>query len=150
MRKCQWFWTRHVCFILFSLPVSESVLFHFSRIYIVHDEVKDKAFELELSWVGESKNQSVFCFSSPCTDLSICLSFLHSLSTYCLFSSSPLQSQMDDTSWYLKMFERKQRNTPRWAGHSRVHLHHQLHPSILMFDPFLQSCDSGVCLLRIL
>jgi len=24
-------------------------------IYIVHDEVKDKAFELELSWVGESK-----------------------------------------------------------------------------------------------
>ena len=26
-----------------------------SRIYIVHDEVKDKAFELELSWVGESK-----------------------------------------------------------------------------------------------
>ncbi|KAK2892312.1 hypothetical protein Q8A73_017977 [Channa argus] len=27
-------------------------------IYIVHDEVKDKAFELELSWVGESKNQS--------------------------------------------------------------------------------------------
>jgi hypothetical protein len=26
-----------------------------SRIYIVHDEVKDKAFELELSWVGECK-----------------------------------------------------------------------------------------------
>ena len=26
-----------------------------SRIYIVHDEVKDKAFELELSWVGEGK-----------------------------------------------------------------------------------------------
>ena len=23
------------------------------RIYIVHDEVKDKAFDLELSWVGE-------------------------------------------------------------------------------------------------
>lgn len=23
------------------------------RIYIVHDEVKDKAFELELSWIGE-------------------------------------------------------------------------------------------------
>ncbi|GFO27497.1 proteasome subunit alpha type [Plakobranchus ocellatus] len=23
-------------------------------IYIVHDEVKDKAFDLELSWVGES------------------------------------------------------------------------------------------------
>lgn len=30
----------------------------FFRIYIVHDEVKDKAFELELSWVGEGKNQS--------------------------------------------------------------------------------------------
>uniref|UniRef100_A0A8C4H5N9 Proteasome subunit alpha type n=1 Tax=Dicentrarchus labrax TaxID=13489 RepID=A0A8C4H5N9_DICLA len=26
------------------------------RIYIVHDEVKDKAFELELSWVGEVTN----------------------------------------------------------------------------------------------
>ena len=25
-------------------------------IYIVHDEVKDKAFELDLSWVGEGKN----------------------------------------------------------------------------------------------
>uniref|UniRef100_A0A8C9YXU7 Proteasome 20S subunit alpha 3 n=1 Tax=Sander lucioperca TaxID=283035 RepID=A0A8C9YXU7_SANLU len=25
-------------------------------IYIVHDEVKDKAFELELSWVGEVTN----------------------------------------------------------------------------------------------
>lgn len=28
------------------------------RIYIVHDEVKDKAFELELSWVGEGTDQS--------------------------------------------------------------------------------------------
>merc|ERR1719167_2189101 len=24
-------------------------------IYVVHDEVKDKAFELELSWVGDSR-----------------------------------------------------------------------------------------------
>ena len=23
------------------------------RIYVVHDEVKDKNFELELSWIGE-------------------------------------------------------------------------------------------------
>lgn len=35
----------------------------FCRIYIVHDEVKDKAFELELSWVGESKNLSVLIWS---------------------------------------------------------------------------------------
>ena len=28
-------------------------LFVLPRIYIVHDEVKDKAFDLELSWVGE-------------------------------------------------------------------------------------------------
>jgi len=28
---------------------------HCVRIYVVHDEVKDKQFELELSWVGESK-----------------------------------------------------------------------------------------------
>jgi 20S proteasome subunit alpha 7 len=26
------------------------------RIYMVHDEVKDKSFELELSWVGEHTN----------------------------------------------------------------------------------------------
>ena len=31
-----------------------NISLHF-RIYIVHDEVKDKNFELELSWVGESK-----------------------------------------------------------------------------------------------
>lgn len=41
-----------------TLPVTKSVLTStlsiLSRIYIVHDEVKDKAFELELSWVGES------------------------------------------------------------------------------------------------
>ena len=29
------------------------------RIYVVHDEVKDKNFELELSWVGESKYKFV-------------------------------------------------------------------------------------------
>ena len=29
--------------------------FLFLRIYVVHDEVKDKAFELELSWVGTGK-----------------------------------------------------------------------------------------------
>lgn len=34
------------------------------RIYIVHDEVKDKAFELELSWVGEGERQSVLLMSS--------------------------------------------------------------------------------------
>ena len=26
------------------------------RIYVVHDEVKDKQFELELSWVGEGES----------------------------------------------------------------------------------------------
>lgn len=26
---------------------------HISSIYLVHDELKDKNFELELSWVGE-------------------------------------------------------------------------------------------------
>ena len=30
------------------------ICFNFS-IYVVHDEVKDKNFELELSWVGERK-----------------------------------------------------------------------------------------------
>lgn len=32
-----------------------NAVFIFSSIYVVHDEVKDKAFELELSWVGEGK-----------------------------------------------------------------------------------------------
>uniref|UniRef100_A0A2I3H9A5 Proteasome subunit alpha type n=1 Tax=Nomascus leucogenys TaxID=61853 RepID=A0A2I3H9A5_NOMLE len=38
-----------------KLPKSYLSLFY-PRIYIVHDEVKDKAFELELSWVGELTN----------------------------------------------------------------------------------------------
>ena len=29
--------------------------FYCCRIYVIHDEVKDKHFELELSWVGERK-----------------------------------------------------------------------------------------------
>lgn len=28
-------------------------MFHCFRIYLVHDELKDKNFELELSWVAE-------------------------------------------------------------------------------------------------
>ena len=38
---------------IFKLNIYIYILF--PRIYIVHDEVKDKAFELELSWVGDSK-----------------------------------------------------------------------------------------------
>lgn len=30
-----------------------------NRIYTVHDKVKDKEFELELSWVGEGKQAGV-------------------------------------------------------------------------------------------
>ena len=37
-----------LCFFHANLSV-----YPFCSIYIVHDEVKDKAFELELSWVGE-------------------------------------------------------------------------------------------------
>ena len=38
-------------------------------VYIVHDEVKDKAFELELSWVGEGENgpiRALLLFFFPC------------------------------------------------------------------------------------
>lgn len=35
----------------FCWHCSECILFLF-RIYLVHDELKDKQFELELSWVG--------------------------------------------------------------------------------------------------
>lgn len=55
-----------------------------SRIYIVHDEVKDKSFELELSWVGESnifslilwiplQNNINFKYSCWKHSLSICI-----------------------------------------------------------------------------
>lgn len=30
-------------------------------IYMVHDEVKDKSFELEMSWVGEGKSKLCIC-----------------------------------------------------------------------------------------
>ncbi len=33
--------------------------FHYCSIYTVHDEVKDKAFQLEMSWVGEGKSETV-------------------------------------------------------------------------------------------
>lgn len=49
----------------------KSVVFYVCRIYIVHDEVKDKAFELELSWVGEGKNHQC---SASCP--LVCLSLL--------------------------------------------------------------------------
>jgi hypothetical protein len=58
----------HICVnvcIHFSVEITYSV-FYFS-IYLVHDELKDKQFELELSWVGadtkgvfERVPQSVF------------------------------------------------------------------------------------------
>ena len=35
---------------MIALLYSEHLLF---SIYVVHDEVKDKSFELELSWIGE-------------------------------------------------------------------------------------------------
>ena len=34
-------------------------------IYAVHDEVKDKAFELELSWVGEGKLLEIILKQKP-------------------------------------------------------------------------------------
>ena len=38
----------------FKLTLSLNLLVSFLlRIYVVHDEVKDKNFELELSWIGE-------------------------------------------------------------------------------------------------
>jgi 20S proteasome subunit alpha 7 len=53
-------------FVFFSQVEIENTVFCFS-IYLVHDELKDKQFELELSWVGadtkgvfERVPQSVF------------------------------------------------------------------------------------------
>ena len=37
-------------------------LFHPCSIHIVHDEVKDKSFELEMSWVGAGKSLPWYFF----------------------------------------------------------------------------------------
>jgi hypothetical protein len=40
------------------------VLYFIKRIYAVHDEIKDKHFELELCWVGKgNKKDQFFCES---------------------------------------------------------------------------------------
>ena len=39
-----------------DLKVYNDVCISANRIYQVHDEVKDKEFELEMSWVGEGKS----------------------------------------------------------------------------------------------
>lgn len=46
------------------------------RIYVVHDEVKDKNFELELSWIGEGILIIVDFAHSHCSRQTIFLSFL--------------------------------------------------------------------------
>lgn len=74
-------------------------------IYIVHDEVKDKAFELELSWVGEGSNRSQ---RRPGASASCC----HGNNTNAAFCAS-FQLRMDDTHSFPKMSERKQRSMPR-------------------------------------
>ena len=38
------------------VEVNVDDFFHCCSIYTVHDEVKDKAFQLEMSWVGEGKS----------------------------------------------------------------------------------------------
>lgn len=43
-----------ICVYCFVAPLFIFLDF-LRRIYVVHDEVKDKTFELELSWVGEGK-----------------------------------------------------------------------------------------------
>jgi len=37
-------------------------------IYVVHDEVKDKNFELELSWIGEGILIAVYLAHSHCSE----------------------------------------------------------------------------------
>ncbi len=71
------------------------------RIYIVHDEVKDKAFELELSWVGEGKNLTnqcpAFLFLRPHL-FSESLLFLH------LTASRSVLTKTDQQIWFLCSF----------------------------------------------
>lgn len=38
-------------------------VFCFCRIYTVHDEIKDKNFELDLSWVGASKSIDLIIYT---------------------------------------------------------------------------------------
>lgn len=41
------------CLLNFKLTCLNLLVSLLHRIYVVHDEVKDKNFELELSWIGE-------------------------------------------------------------------------------------------------
>ena len=41
-------------YICYSLNLNSNRLFY--SIYVVHDEIKDKAFELEMSWIGADTN----------------------------------------------------------------------------------------------
>lgn len=77
-------------------------------IYIVHDEVKDKAFELELSWVGEGTTLTNHSLASLLHLPSCC----YGNNTETLLSAS-FQLQTDDTHSFPKMSKRKRRNMPR-------------------------------------
>lgn len=57
------------CLINFILTLCLNLLLSFlHRIYVVHDEVKDKNFELELSWIGEGILIAVYLAHSHCSE----------------------------------------------------------------------------------
>lgn len=41
---------------LFLLHRPYSLTLYFARIYLVHDDAKEKEFELEMSWIGDETN----------------------------------------------------------------------------------------------
>ena len=53
-----WVCILNVCRIISLLIRSVFLCVLLFSIFVVHDEVKDKSFELELSWVGEGESTS--------------------------------------------------------------------------------------------
>ena len=61
------------------------------RIYVVHDEVKDKNFELELSWIGEGTERLVCLLTIKLQNVLMC--YVYNLINYCKWGGLSLIKQ---------------------------------------------------------
>ena len=61
------------------------------RIYVVHDEVKDKNFELELSWIGEGTERLACLLTIKLQN--ILMYYVYNLINYCKWRGLSLIKQ---------------------------------------------------------
>ena len=61
------------------------------RIYVVHDEVKDKNFELELSWIGEGTERLACLLTIKLQNILMC--YVYNLINYCKWRGLSLIKQ---------------------------------------------------------